>query len=149
MVTVSLQAESLQRRADEAREEMEMQQGSGTWRAFQNVMAMLSQADALDGESIFQASQQASRAGKKVVAGGREAQGSRTEAEGARADAGSRRVQLLPLGEVARQINGSNELWLATVLTSPELQARQSIACCHCQRHCMILVVLVCVCSKV
>ena len=111
-VKVEMQAESLQRRADEAREDMEMQQGSGTWRAFQNVMAMLSQADALDGESIYQASQPAQNSTGRKAAGD-------TEAE---ADGRSRRVQLLPLGDVARQINGTNELWLATVLLSPEIQ---------------------------
>lgn len=103
---IAMQAESLQRRADEAREELENQQGTGTWRSFQNIMAMLSQADALDGESIFQAGRASEAAGR---AAGVEARG-------------SQRVQLLPLGDVARQINGTNELWLATVLTSPELR---------------------------
>ncbi|KAK9821280.1 hypothetical protein WJX74_008477 [Apatococcus lobatus] len=106
-----IKAESLQRRANEARESLEDQQGAGTWRSFQNIMAMLSQADALDGESIFQAGR-ASEAAAGAASG----------AAGAEAR-DSQRVQVLPLGDVARQINGTNELWLATVLTSPELQS--------------------------
>lgn len=37
----------------------------------------------------------------------------------------------LPLGEAARQLSGENELWLATVLSDPAVQARAAcqIAC--------------------
>ena len=81
-------------------------------------MAMLSQADALDGESIYQAGRASEAAARAASA-----------AAGAEA-VGSQRVQLLPLGDVARQINGTNELWLATVLTSPELQVGPPFLTC-------------------
>ena len=86
-------------------------------------MAMLSQADALDGESIYQAGRASEAA-------------ARAASEAARAEAvGSQRVQLLPLGDVARQINGTNELWLAIVLTSPELQVDPPFLTCLTLNH--------------
>lgn len=33
-----------------------------------------------------------------------------------------------PLGEAARQLNGENELWLATVMTDPAVQAGTPMA---------------------
>ena len=38
--------------------------------------------------------------------------------------------QAQPLGEVARQVNGENELWLAIALTSAAAQALLSCATC-------------------
>jgi hypothetical protein len=38
------------------------------------------------------------------------------------------RVQAQPLGEVARQITGENELWLAKALTNAALQVRHPLS---------------------
>lgn len=44
-------------------------------------------------------------------------------------------LKALPLGHVARQIHGENELWLAIVLTHPAIQVGHNVQCSASVHH--------------
>ena len=49
-------------------------------------------------------------------------------------------LKALPLGHIARQIHGENELWLAIVLTHPAVQVTALLQCAWCMLKCTLQV---------
>lgn len=135
-------AAALLERAALLRGELAEQQDS-SWRAFEDLLAILTEAGALEGvpdaaadpaAPVEQAVQQQLAAGSRLAAaapelasaqpqeGQQQAQRGAGAGQGSSGAAAGTRVGFTPLGRVAREVNCANELWLALVLTHEALQ---------------------------
>lgn len=127
-------AAALLERAAMLRREAEQQQDS-SWVAFESLLAILQAAGALEGTeeesgqpalvgaAAAPAEAAAAATGEGGEGGSGEGSSSAVAAAGDEGEAGGTRVGFMPLGHVAREVNCSNELWMALVLTHSALQS--------------------------
>jgi hypothetical protein len=124
----------MQRRAAEMRAALEGQLSSG-WREFEDVVAVLVAAGALAPgtlqapdlapfQNLLQSLTLHARPAPVLLWLGRAHRCMCSTTNGRHADGLGLPEQAQPLGEVARQVNGENELWLAMALTHAGMQVR-------------------------